>query len=101
MFDGRFFSLAECILTEIDGDKILFSEDKHKIIVLNPSASLIWKVLCELESDNRIISIDTIVHTLENSFEITQSNIQEVHADVEDFLKQCCEEGFLVVQDCI
>lgn len=100
MFDGKNFSLAECILTEIDGEKILFSESKHKIIVLNTSASLIWNVLRELESDTRIISIDAIVHTLENSLEITQSKIQEVYADVEDFLKQCCAEGFLVVQDC-
>ena len=74
------------IETEIKGDISLYDAQREKVLVLNGTASDVWR-LCDGEQ-----TLDEIVALLAGGYGIEG---EEIRADVERTVKQLVDEGFL------
>lgn len=74
------------IETEIKGDISLYDAQREKVLVLNGTASDVWR-LCDGEQ-----TLDEIVALLARGYGIEG---EEIRADVERTVKELVDEGFL------
>ena len=75
------------IETEVRGDISLYDAQREQVLVLNATASDVWR-LCDGEQ-----TFDQIVALLAGAYGIEASTIKP---DVERTIKQLVDEGFLV-----
>jgi hypothetical protein len=74
------------IETEVRGDISLYDAHNERVLVLNGTASDVWR-LCDGEQ-----TADEIVHLLANAYRVPAAQITP---DVRRTLRQLIEEGFL------
>jgi hypothetical protein len=74
------------IETEIKGDISLFDAERNQVVVLNSTASDVWR-LCDGEH-----SLDEIVALLASAYRTTPETIRD---NVTSTIEQLVEEGFL------
>lgn len=76
----------QVIETEIDGDISLYDAQREQVLVLNGTASDVWR-LCDGQQ-----TFDEIVLLLAGAYAIDEAKIR---ADVEQAIKQLVDEEFL------
>jgi hypothetical protein len=77
---------ANIIETEIKGEISLFDTEANQVIVLNSTASDVWR-LCDGEHD-----LEEIVQLLASAY---QTDAETIRADVASTVQQFVDEGFL------
>lgn len=87
------FSIGDCI----ENEEIMYSESSNKIIVMNITATCIYRRLQELWQRNSDISDIEISDYILDVFEIDEFQKKDVLVDVRDVLKVFIAEGVLMV----
>ncbi|MBO0602525.1 lasso peptide biosynthesis PqqD family chaperone [Sporosarcina sp. E16_3] len=77
------------IVSDMDGEKVMLSVQSGKYYNLGQLGGEIWELMKEP------ISIETVVVTLQASYEVEQNECEE---QVAEFLTQLLDEG-LIIQD--
>lgn len=76
----------EVIETEVRGDISLYDAKREKVLVLNETASDVWR-LCDGEQ-----TFDQIVHLLARAYSVPAETIRP---EIEQTIRRLVEEGFL------
>lgn len=80
-------SVSKYISEELENDVVLYNEERMKIVVLNHTASLIWKTIINNCNNQRNLSTNDIVIELQKSYNISEEEIKNIHSDVNETIK--------------
>ena len=97
--NGWNITLSQCNEETIDDEMIVFVEEYHKIIVLNSTASTIWRYIQECNSNNIDICSSDIAEVLKDTFYISTPNQSELFSDIDDTISQFFQAAMILKED--
>lgn len=97
MLKNKKYKTVECLVEEIDGEKILYDEETRKIMVLNVSAAFIWNVLSENSDKECTLSTEELFEKIAEHFDTTNIECERIKKDIENILNGFIENKFLIV----
>ena len=80
----------------VEGEIIIFVEDYHRIVVLNPTAATIWKYIIDSYRKNTDICYNDIAEVLRNTFYISPPNPDELLNDIDDTISQLLQSALII-----
>lgn len=82
--NGVEMSVSKYISEELGSEIVLYSEEEKKVIVLNHTASLIWKTIIENYENEKNLSTSDIAEGLLKKYDISREEIENIYSDVNE-----------------
>ena len=82
---------------ELDDEIILFLIDYDKIVILNKSAAVIWKII--IENIGSEISIIDLANILSKLFDSQTDNIKVIVDDIKELLEAFVLENIMLIRE--
>lgn len=87
--------------TTSDDEVILFFEDLNEIVVLNASATVVWNYInLSLENNESVITIDQIVNTLKDYYDMDNSECKTIYDDVKHIIDEFIKYRLILTNNC-
>lgn len=88
--------LASFSAEVVDDDTLIFNEDANKIIVMNQTASVIWRELVNCNSANSTIDTGVLTRLLMDEFNIPEEAYGFIYCDVQTTLSSFYSASLLL-----
>lgn len=90
-------SVCQYDYDELDDEIILFLIDYDKIVILNKSAAVIWKII--IENIGSEISIIDLANILSKLFDSQTDNIKVIVDDIKELLEAFVLENIMLIRE--
>ena len=83
------------LVEEVEGEVLILNKDTEQIISMNSIASLVWKKVCEVNTEGKNITTSDMASYILSKCNLTRSKKFEVQRDVNDCFQQFQLAGLL------
>lgn len=87
-------SISSYTSEALNNEIVIYNEEDHKVIVLNPTAALVWKEITESQNKTDSCTKD-IASMLMKVFNVPESNIDTVCSDVDETIELLFQASLL------
>ena len=85
--NGMEIKISNCTSEILDDEMVLYNEEKQKIIILNQTATFIWKEIIASYLENKNICTQDIVNNLLIKYNVSDVGIGIIVHDVEETIE--------------
>ena len=93
--DGKKIVVSSFSSETLDQDLIIFNETHKKIVLLNHTAVVVWKIILENVSTSGIVTSSDVVNTVMTLYQLPESETSTVFTDVQETIAALYESSLI------
>ena len=88
--------MQPCVSETINNNTVLYIETAQKVIVMNDTATIIWKLISKSIEMDSVLSTEQIAYEICNKYDLDECLLSDVSKDVDDVLETFFKQSLLV-----